>query len=153
MTLRETLEETNERFNGDFWRAVESLIAQGWRMNDFHNAGIEEIFNESFDNPVAENMDYLAGMMPGKEAGSAWMNYVLVNTDTPEEWYRLDYQEFLQAAANANRPPFPAFDTSEESDAAYDAAWDELQRCKQLDIHDKVYQEQLEKERVQTADA
>ena len=150
---REALNNAVEQFNGDFWKAVESLIAQGWRMNDFRHAGIEEIFNESFDNPVEENMQYLSGMMPGKEAGSEWMNYVLVNTDTPEEWYRLDYQEFLQAAANANRPPFPAFDTSEESDAAYGAAWGELQRCKQLDIQDKIYQEQLEKERVQTADA
>ena len=150
---RKALNNAVEQFNGDFWKAVESLIDQGWRMNNFHNAGIEEIFNESFDNPVAENMDYLAGMMPGKEAGSAWMNYVLVNTDTPEEWYRLDYQEFLQAAANANRPPFPAFDTSEESDAAYDAAWDELQRCKQLDIQDKIYQEQLEKDLSHLEDA
>ena len=150
---RKALNNAVEQFNGDFWKAVESLIDQGWRMNDFHNAGIKEIFNESFDNPVAENMDYLAGMMPGKGAGSAWMNYVLVNTDEPEEWYNLEYREFLQAAANANRPPFPAFDTSEESATAYDAAWDELQRCKQLDIQDKIYQEQLEKERVQTADA
>ena len=143
---REALNNAVEQFNGDFWKAVESLVAQGWRLNDFRHAGIEEIFNESFNNPVAENMVYLAGLMPGKEAGSAWMNYVLVNTDDPEEWYRLDYQEFLQAAANANRPPFPAFSTSEESDAAYDAAWDELQRCKQLDIQDKIYQEQLKKD-------
>jgi len=63
---RDTLDSTVGQFNGDFWRAVESLIAQGWRMNDFHNAGIEEIFNESFDNPVAENMVYLAGLMPGE---------------------------------------------------------------------------------------
>ena len=60
---RDTLDSTVEQFNGDFWRAVESLIAQGWRMNDFRHAGIEEIFNESFNNPVAENMDCLAGMM------------------------------------------------------------------------------------------
>ena len=46
--------------------AVESLIAQGWRLNDFRHAGIEEIFNESFNNPVAENMVYLAGLMPGE---------------------------------------------------------------------------------------
>ena len=63
---RDTLDSTVERFNGDFWRAVESLIAQGWRMNDFRHAGIEEIFNESFNNPVAENMVYLAGLMPGE---------------------------------------------------------------------------------------
>ena len=62
---REALNNAVEQFNGDFWRAVESLIAQGWRMNDFRHAGIEEIFNDSFDNPVPENMDYLAGLMPG----------------------------------------------------------------------------------------
>jgi len=80
-----------------------------------------------------------------KEAGSEWMNFVLENTDDPEEWYSLDYQEFLQAAANVNHPPFPAFETAEETDAAYEAAWDELQRCKQLDVQDKIYQEDLEK--------
>lgn len=63
---RETLDSTVEQFNGDSWRAVESLIAQGWRMNDFRHAGIEEIFNESFNNLVPENMDYLAGLMPGE---------------------------------------------------------------------------------------
>ena len=61
---REALNNAVEQFNGDFWRAVESLIAQGWRLNDFRHAGIEEIFNESFNNPVAENMVYLAGLMP-----------------------------------------------------------------------------------------
>ena len=145
MTRKEQLQHMEEKFQGDFWRAVESLIAQGWRMNDFRDAGIEEIFNESFDNPITENMDYLAGLMPGKEAGSEWMNFVLENTDDPEEWYSLDYQEFLQAAANVNHPPFPAFETAEETDAAYEAAWDELQRCKQLDVQDKIYQEDLEK--------
>ena len=63
---RETLDSAVERFNGDFWRAVEVLIAQGWRMNDFRHAGIEDIFNESFDIPVDENMGYLAGLMPGE---------------------------------------------------------------------------------------
>ena len=130
---RKALNNAVEQFNGDFWKAVESLIAQGWRMNNFHNAGIEEIFNESFDNPVAENMDYLAGLVRKRGAGIDWMEYVLENTDDSEEWYNLDYQEFLQAAANANRPPFPAFDTSEESDAAYKAAWDTLQWFKQLE--------------------
>lgn len=60
---RETLDSAVERFNGDFWRAVEVLIAEGWRMNDFRHAGIEEIFSESFNNPVAENMDYLVTMV------------------------------------------------------------------------------------------
>lgn len=63
---RKALNNAVEQFNGDFWRAVESLIAQGWRMNNFHNAGIEEIFNESFNNPVDENMQYLFGLMPGE---------------------------------------------------------------------------------------
>ena len=63
---REALNNAVEQFNGDFWRAVESLIAQGWRLNDFRHAGIEEIFNESFNNLVPENMDYLAGLMPGE---------------------------------------------------------------------------------------
>ena len=63
---RKALNNAVEQFNGDFCRAVESLIAQGWRMNNFHNAGIEEIFNESFNNPVDENMQYLSGLMPGE---------------------------------------------------------------------------------------
>lgn len=63
---REILDAMVERFNGDFWRAVEVLIAHGWRMNDFRHAGIEEIFSESFNNPVAENMGHLAGLIPGE---------------------------------------------------------------------------------------
>jgi hypothetical protein len=59
MTLRETLEETNERFNGDFWRAVEHLIQEGWGIEAFEEAGIKEIFHESFNNPIQENMQYL----------------------------------------------------------------------------------------------
>ena len=53
-------------FNGDFWRAVEALIAQGWRMNDFRHAGIEDIFHGHSKNYlVAEKYGCLAGMMPG----------------------------------------------------------------------------------------
>ena len=63
---REILDAMVERFNGDFWRAVEALIAEGWRMNDFCHAEIKEIFSESFNNPVAENMVYLAGLIPGE---------------------------------------------------------------------------------------
>lgn len=150
---REALNNAVKQFNGDFWRAVESLIAQGWRMDNFRHAGIEEIFNESFDNPVTENMDYLAGLVRKRGAGVDWMEYVLENTDAPEEWYNLEYHEFLQAAANANRPPFPAFENPEESDAAYEAAWDHLQELKKIDVQDKIYQERLKKDLSQEGEA
>ena len=63
-------------------------------------------------------------------AGETWMEAVLTECDEPDEWLVMDYQEFLQAAANANRPAFPSFESGEELDAAYDAAWDQLASAK-----------------------
>ncbi len=58
-------------------------------------------------------------------AGATWMETVLTECENPEEWLGLSYPEFLQAAANANRPAFPAFESGEELDAAYQGAWDQ----------------------------
>lgn len=58
------------------------------------------------------------------DAGATWMETVLTDCEDPEEWLGLSYPEFLQAAANANSPAFPDFESGEELDAAYQGAWD-----------------------------
>ena len=61
------------------------------------------------------------------EAGDDWMLEAL-DGGSREEWYGMTWPEFSQALSNANHDPFPAFETSVETDAAYDAAWNRLQR-------------------------
>lgn len=63
MTGKEKFEAIQEGFNGDFWRAVEYLAKEGWRLSDFEGAGIRETFNNNFDNPLEENMAYLGGII------------------------------------------------------------------------------------------
>lgn len=77
-------------------------------------------------------------------AGAAWMETILTE-DEPDEWLGLTFQEFLQAAAGVIHPAFPAFETTEETDAAYRRAWGELESSRRLHAEDKVYQEDLEK--------
>jgi hypothetical protein len=148
MTKRELLDEAVEDGNGDFWLAVENLIKAGWTLGDFEDAEISSVFVEGFDNPVEENLESLKGLLrvqAANIAGATWMETVITECDEPGEWLRLNYHELLQAAANANRPAFPAFETAEESDAAYDAAWGQLESTRRLHAEDKVYQEDLEK--------
>lgn len=64
MTRKEQLQHMEEKFQGDFWAAVEFLITEeAWGMSEFEEADIVDIFNESFDNPVEENMDYLRNLV------------------------------------------------------------------------------------------
>ena len=65
--------------------------------------------------------------MEAVEAGDTWMLDTIVNGSL-DEWKSLTRTEFNQALSNANHDPFPAFETSVETDAAYDAAWNRLQR-------------------------
>ncbi len=81
-------------------------------------------------------------------AGATWMETILTECDDPDEWLVMDYQEFLQAAANANCPAFPSFESGEELDAAYDAAWDQLEFSRKLFAEDAIYQEDLEKRKM-----
>lgn len=78
-------------------------------------------------------------------AGATWVEIILTECENPEEWLRLTYQEFLQAAANAIHPAFPAFETTEETDAAYQGAWGQLESSRRLHAEDAIYQEDLEK--------
>ncbi len=82
-------------------------------------------------------------------AGATWMEDVLTECENPEEWLELNYQEFLQAAANATRPAFPAFETTAETDAAYQGAWGQLESTRRLQAEEKVYQEDLEKRKME----
>ena len=148
MTKRELLDEAVEDGNGDFWLAVENLIKAGWTLGDFEDAEISSVFVEGFDNPVEENLESLKGLLrvqAANIAGATWMETVLTECDEPDEWLGLNYQELLQAAANANHPAFPSFESGEELDAAYQGAWDQLGSSRRLHAEDKVYQEDLEK--------
>lgn len=78
-------------------------------------------------------------------AGAAWMGTVLVECEDPEEWLRLTSQEFIQAVSNTNCPPFPTFETAEETDAAYQGAWGQLEVGRKLHAEDNIYQEDLAK--------
>jgi hypothetical protein len=64
MTRKEQLQHMEEKFQGDFWAAVEFLITEeAWGLSEFEEADIVDIFNESFDNPVEENMECLKGLL------------------------------------------------------------------------------------------
>ncbi len=76
-------------------------------------------------------------------AGATWMGIILTESENPEEWLGLKYPEFLQAAADVIHPAFPAFETTEETDAAYQGAWAHLEFSRKLFVQDAIYQEDL----------
>ena len=94
MTKREELQQMKERFNGDFWRAVEALVVeQNWEMADFKGADIVEVFNDCFDNSVEENMDCLESILIKKAVEDAGMEYGTFDSGfmAPEwdgKWYK-----------------------------------------------------------------
>jgi hypothetical protein len=96
-----------------------------------------------------ESLKGLLGVQAAELAGATWMESVLTECDEPDEWLVMDYQEFLQAAANANRPAFPSFETTAETDAAYQGAWGQLESTRRLHAADKVYHEDLEKRKLE----
>ena len=101
------------------------------------NAALDEAFGEEDVQVEAQ------------DAGATWMEVVLTECENPQEWLGLNSQEFLQAAANATRPAFPAFETTAEMDAAYQGAWGQLEFGWKLHAADKAYQEDLEKRKVE----
>ena len=82
-------------------------------------------------------------------AGATWMETILTESENPEDWLGMNYQEFLQAAAGVKRPAFPSFESGEELDAAYQGAWGQLEVGRKLHAEDKVYQEYLEKRKAE----
>lgn len=94
MTKREELQQMEERFNGDIWRAVEALVVeQNWEMADFKGADIVEVFNDCFDNSVEENMDCLESILIKKAVEDAGMEYGTFDSGfmAPEwdgKWYK-----------------------------------------------------------------
>ena len=107
--------------------------------------GVEMTKRELLDEAVEENLKELLRVQAAESAGATWMETIITECDDPDEWLVMDYQEFLQAAANANHPAFPSFESGEELDAAYQGAWDQLGSSRRLHAEDKVYQEDLEK--------
>ena len=82
-------------------------------------------------------------------AGATWMETILAESENPEEWLGMNYQEVLQAAALAIHPAFPAFSTTEETDAAYHGAWGQLVISRDLFAQDAIYQEDLNRRKTE----
>jgi hypothetical protein len=55
--------------------------------------------------------------------GSIWSDAVVADAENVRDLPKT-YQDFLQMVANANCPVFPSFHTEEETDTAYDTAWE-----------------------------
>ena len=108
----------------------------GWTYSD-----------DGFD--YTEEVEEIRLAAEAQDAGATWMEFVLTECENPEEWLGLNYQEFLQAAANVKRPAFPSFESGEELDAAYQGAWGQLEVGRKLHAEDKVYQEYLEKRKAE----
>ncbi len=89
---------------------------------DEYNA-IEEMIKAGYSDQGDALRDYREAVY----IGDTWMLDAIVY-DNIEEWKGLNRLQFNQALSNANHDPFPVFETSTETDAAYDAAWKRLQR-------------------------
>jgi len=109
----------------------------------------DRAMDASLKDIPGESLKGMLRVQAAELAGATWMESVLTECDEPDEWLVMDYQEFLQAAANANRPAFPAFETTAETDAAYQGAWGQLESTRRLHAEDKVYQEDLEKRKME----
>ena len=81
--------------------------------------------------------------------GATWMETILTLSENSEEWLGMNYQEFLQAAADVTRPAFPAFSTTEETYAAYHGAWAGLEFSRKLFAEDAIYQEDLNRRKAE----
>ncbi|MDI9369894.1 MAG: hypothetical protein QM446_03095 [Synergistota bacterium] len=114
-------------------------------MVELERAGIRSVFFKKSKEEKMMTKRELLKIQDANTAGATWMETILAESENPEEWLRLTYQEFLQAAANAIHPAFPDFESGEELDAAYQGAWDQLEFSRRLHAEDKVYQEDLEK--------
>ena len=117
--------------------ADEALQEQGWgeaRKEEKKMTKLEEI------RLAGDEQDEQA---EAQAAGATWMEIILTESENPEEWLGMNYQEFLQAAADVTRPAFPAFETTEETDAAYHGAWGQLVISRDLFAQDAIYQEDL----------
>jgi hypothetical protein len=67
------------------------------------------------------------------DAGRAWMEEVIAE----DKWdlsAEMTYTEFSQALCEANDPPFPSFETEEETEEAYDAAFEQLQSAQNAQV-------------------
>lgn len=97
---------------------------------------VEEITKEEYDgiekllaSGIATQREALIEFRKelAADAGDAWMLEVIADGSIGE-WKTLSRPDFDQALSNANAPCIPTFDTPEEYDAFYDAAWNRLQR-------------------------
>lgn len=133
-------------YNGEGTYDILRTKSGGYRV--FKVVG-DMAMDASLKDIPGESLKGMLRVQAAELAGATWMEDVLTECDEPGEWMGLNYQEFLQAAANANRPAFPAFESGEELDAAYQGAWGQLEFGRKLHAADKVYQENLEKRKME----
>ncbi len=117
-------------------------------MVELERAGIRSVFFKKSKEEKMMTKRELLKIQDANTAGATWMETVL-ECDEPDEWLGLSYQEFLQAAANAIHPAFPAFSTTEETDAAYHGAWAQLEFSRKLFAQDAIYQEDLNRRKTE----
>ena len=125
-------EETDENLGvkiGMDINAAADALREKYQEDDYSNP-IAILHMEAFlENRLEELREKVES---AAEAGDNWMLDALIECDengrNRSEWYGMARADFDQALSNSNAKPFPTFDTSEEVDAAYDAAWERLQR-------------------------
>ena len=119
-------------------------------MVELERAGIRSVFfKKSKEEKMMTKRELFTKIQDANTAGATWMETILVESENPEEWLGMNYQEFMQAAANVTRPAFPAFSTTEETDAAYHGAWGQLEISRELFAQDAIYQEDLNRRKTE----
>ena len=115
--------EKVEEITEEEYNAVEALLAAGY----------------------SDQGDALRDYREAVDVGDTWMLDTIVYGSL-DEWKGLTLTEFNQALSNANHDPFPTFETSIETDAAYDSAWKRLQKEIAAEMADAAYQEHNKRE-------
>jgi hypothetical protein len=113
--------DTDSRQAERTWKAC---IRSWKKLNRISNVDIFDLANDLREH--LEELQRMTKIENAKFTGSTWMDEMLF--DASVEGLPRDWNAFSQMLANANDPAFPAFETEEETDAAYDSAWETMQR-------------------------
>ncbi len=120
-------EETDENLGvkiGMDINAAADILREKYPEDDYSNPIVILHLENFLENRLEELKEKIES---AAEAGDDWMLEAITDGSIGE-WKSINRADFDQALSNANAPAFPTFDTSEEVDAAYDAAWERLQR-------------------------
>jgi hypothetical protein len=119
---------------------------------DYPRRGCGEVYREQEEKKMTKRelfTERLLKIQDANTAGAAWMKDVLILSENSEEWLELNFQEFLQIVADVDRPAFPTFETTAETDAAYRGAWGQLEFSRKLYAEDAIYQEDLNRRKTE----